>query len=246
MAKKLIDKAMEWWRGWLRTFCLILLVGFSLRSIVVDWNHVPSGSMKPGILEGDRIFVNKLAYDLKVPFTTWHIAQWSDPKRGEVVIFFAPKNGIRMVKRAIGLPGDVVSMENNELIINGEKVEYGVADQEWIDAIPAELRPAHVFRSEVLGDVRHPVMLTPSVPGKTQKRRGIVRTFGPITVPEGQYLLLGDNRDKSRDCRYFGANDGIGFVERSRIVGRSSMVLMSLDHDRWFIPRWSRFFYQLP
>src|SRR6266540_2752238 len=77
------------WREWVKPLLVVLVVLFSVRSAVADWNDVPTGSMKPTILEGDRIFVNKLAYDLKVPFTTWHLAQWGNPGRGEVVVFFS-------------------------------------------------------------------------------------------------------------------------------------------------------------
>ena len=76
--------------------------------------------MNPTILEGDRIFVNKLAYDLKVPFTTRHLAQWSDPRRGDIVVFFSPEDGKRLVKTGNRLPGDASPCENNHLLVNGE------------------------------------------------------------------------------------------------------------------------------
>src|SRR3954454_19378491 len=109
------------WKGWkhpagrfvwehVRPFAFLTLVLFAARSSIADWNDVPSGSMNPTILEGDRIFVNKLAYDLKVPYTTWHVAEWGGPQRGDVVVFYAPTDGTRMVKRVIGLPGDTISL----------------------------------------------------------------------------------------------------------------------------------------
>src|SRR5688500_3329919 len=81
-----------------KPFAFTLLVLLMVRSSIADWNDVPTGSMNPSIIEGDRIFVNKLAYDLKVPFTTWHVAQWGEPERGDVVVFYAPGSGTRMVK----------------------------------------------------------------------------------------------------------------------------------------------------
>src|SRR5215471_4950294 len=75
------SRARRWWREEVRPMLIIGLILFAVRSSLADWNDVPSGSMKPTILEGDRVFVNKLAYDLKVPFTTWHIAEWSNPRR---------------------------------------------------------------------------------------------------------------------------------------------------------------------
>src|SRR5580704_17520292 len=116
--------ARQKWRQFLRqdakTLLVMLLAMFTFRSAIADWNDVPTGSMRPTILEGDRVFVNKLAYDLKVPFTTWHIAQWDNPARGEIVVFFSPADGKRLVKRVVGLPGDRIEMVDERLIVNGE------------------------------------------------------------------------------------------------------------------------------
>src|ERR1043166_6174706 len=89
----------------IRVFALMLLVVASLRSALADWNDVPTGSMKPTIQEGDRVVVNKLAYDLKVPFTTIEVAKWGNPQRGDIVVLFSPVDGVRLGKRAVGLPG---------------------------------------------------------------------------------------------------------------------------------------------
>ncbi|HWY32626.1 MAG TPA: signal peptidase I, partial [Candidatus Acidoferrum sp.] len=91
--------ARRWWHQNIRPLLILALVMFSARSSLADWNIVPSGSMQPTILVGDRVLVNKLAYDLKVPFTTWHIAKWSNPQRGDIVVFFSPKDGTRLIKR---------------------------------------------------------------------------------------------------------------------------------------------------
>ena len=98
-----------------------------LRSAIADWNDVPSGSMRPTILEGDRIWVNKLAYGLRVPLTMAWIAHWDEPTRGDVVTLASPDDGIRLVKRIVGLPGDRITMTANRLMINGEPVPYQVA-----------------------------------------------------------------------------------------------------------------------
>ena len=115
----------QWWRKEIRPLLVLLLIGFSVRSSLADWNDVPTGSMKPTILEGDRVWVNKLAYDLKAPFTTWHLAEWGNPRRGDIVVFFSPYDGKRLVKRVVGLPGDTIELRSNTLIINGQPVEYG-------------------------------------------------------------------------------------------------------------------------
>src|SRR5271170_4889031 len=109
--KRGLLKAWHEYRGF-AAFIVLMLV---FRSALADWNSVPTGSMKPTILEGDRIFVNKLAYDLKVPFTTWHLAEWANPKRGDIVVFYSPEDGTRLVKRVVGLPGDVVELRNEQL-----------------------------------------------------------------------------------------------------------------------------------
>src|SRR3984957_8047964 len=120
-AKK--ERTAKLWREW-RGLMLTILILTAVRSAIADWNDVPSGSMNPTIVEGDRVFVNKLAYDLKIPFTTRHIAQWSDPKRGDIVVFFSPADGIRLVKRVIGLPGDSIELVNDRLFINGVPAVY--------------------------------------------------------------------------------------------------------------------------
>src|SRR3982074_1519688 len=107
--------SQRWWHELCQTL-LIALVLFSIRSSFADWNDVPSGSMKPTILEGDRVYVNKLAYDLKVPFTTIHLLTWAHPGRGDIVVFYSPYDGQRLVKRVIGLPGDTIELRNNNLI----------------------------------------------------------------------------------------------------------------------------------
>src|SRR6478672_10473114 len=119
------SRARSWWRKEIRPLILLSLLVFSIRSSLADWNDVPTGSMKPTILEGDRVYVNKLAYDLKIPFTTVHIAEWDNPHRGDIVVFYSPHDGQRLVKRVIGLPGDTIELRDNILSLNGETLNYG-------------------------------------------------------------------------------------------------------------------------
>src|SRR5438874_7678772 len=133
MSEPFKKRAIEFWKKQAKPFLLMVLVLMSFRSAVADWNDVPTGSMKPSIIEGDRIFVNKLAYDLKVPFTTIHIAEWSNPKRGEIVVFDSPRDGTRLVKRVVAVPGDTVQLSSNTLVINGQPVQYGKLDQDTIN-----------------------------------------------------------------------------------------------------------------
>jgi signal peptidase I len=212
------------WREWVRPLALAAALILPLKSALADWNYVPSGSMEPTIRPGELVLVNKLAYDLKVPFTTRHLAAWGDPARGDVVVLFSPADETRLVKRVAGLPGDTIEMRDERLWINGRPLDYAPADT--ADLTGAE--PGAVVVSESLGSRTHAVKV---LPGKAA-----LRTFGPITVPPGQYFVLGDNRDNSNDSRY------LGFIDRSRIVGRAAAVIASVDLDHHGQPRLSRFF----
>jgi signal peptidase I len=219
-------------RGWGYSIFVALLIATSFKSVIADWNIVPTGSMKPTILEGDRIFVNKLAYDLKIPYTTLHIAEWGDPQRGDIVVFYSPADGKRLVKRIVGIPGDSIAMLNNQLIINGEKIEYEPINYSKTNALSSTIGANQKGFIENLSHTRHPVMMTPQRPS--------LRSFGPVTIPEGKYYMMGDNRDNSADSRYF------GFVERSRVVGQATSIVISLNINNRHQPRWERFFTNLP
>jgi len=100
------------WKEWRITVLFIVFVVIPVKSSLADWNWVPTGSMNPTILEGDLIYVNKVAYDLRFPLTDYRLARWSDPERGDIVICFSPEDGTRLVKRVVGLPGETVEMRN--------------------------------------------------------------------------------------------------------------------------------------
>src|SRR4030095_1851362 len=171
-AKSFRTRARHYWQKEIRPLLILALILFSIRSSLADWNDVPSGSMRPTIIEGDRIWVNKLAYDLKVPFTTRHIAEWSNPQRGDIVVFFSPHDGKRLVKRVVGLPGDAIELRNNTLVINGSVVEYQPIAEELIrDLAPAD-RAGRVFASEQLPGQTHAVTGYPAAPA--------MRSFAPV------------------------------------------------------------------
>jgi signal peptidase I len=219
------------WREWVRPLLVTALVLGSFRSAVADWNDVPTGSMKPTILEGDRIFVNKMAYDLKVPFTTWRIAEWATPQRGDIVVLFSPYDGKRLVKRLVAVPGDRVELRNNKLYVNGHAARYEPADVRTLTHHDPGSWAPRVLAQETADGQAHLVLTNPEHP--------TMPWFGPVTLPEGRYFVMGDNRDDSFDSRWFGS------VERSRIVGRATAVVVSLDLDRSWRPRWWRFFSRL-
>jgi signal peptidase I len=226
MSKPMKRRAVRLWRDWLRSVLVIVLVITAFRSAVADWNDVPTGSMKPTILEGDRILVNKLAYDLRIPYTRVRLASWGDPARGDIVVLFSPADGKRLVKRVIGLPGDTVEISDGSLRVNGRAVVYspvlpGMVDELSLgDELP-------IIAAEQLGKVPHAVMIA--------ARSTRDRTVATFTVPDTQYFVMGDNRDRSLDSRHFGS------VARHRIVGRATVVAASVNPDRHYLPRWSRF-----
>ena len=125
---KTAERLKKAWRD-NKSLLVTIIILTAVRSAIADWNDVPTGSMNPTIVQGDRVFVNKLAYDLKVPFTTWHLAQWSNPKRGDIVVFFSPVDGTRLVKRVIGLPGDKIELADEHLLKYGD----ALCDQVLLD-----------------------------------------------------------------------------------------------------------------
>ena len=225
-----MGKLIRIWRTSLRPMVLIIIAVTAFRSAIADWNDVPTGSMKPTILEGDRIVVNKVAYDLKVPYTSWRVATWDDPGRGEIVVLLSPNDGKRLVKRVIGLPGDAVAMRDNRLIVNDRPITYTRLEPAAL-ANDLAAMAGRVLAVEELGQAAHPVMITPG--------SAAPRTFGTITIPDDCYFVMGDNRDESLDSRYF------GFVPRDHIIGRAFAVAASVDPERHFLPRWRRFFQSL-
>ena len=225
------SKMSRLWREWVRPFLIILAIVGSFRSAFADWNDVPTGSMIPTIVEGDRIFVNKVAYSLRVPFTKLHVTRWDSPDRGDIVVFFSPDENKRLVKRVVGLPGDRIELRQNHLIVNGELVEYEPLPSAGVD-VSSSRRMHHArFEKEFLGDVEHAITLFPFQSPDS--------SFGAIEVPEGHYYVMGDNRDNSRDSRFF------GFVDQNLIVGRAVAVAFSLDRTQGFKPRWKRSFKKL-
>jgi len=158
-----------------RGFALFVVLMIVFRSSLADWNTVPTGSMKPTILEGDRIFVNKLAYDMTVPLAHISVYRFADPRRGDIVIFDSKAAGTRLVKRVIGLPGDVVEMTHNRLRINGIDARYSNVESMG-DAI---------FAIESYGDMVHRIEIAPGAASRFS-------SFGPVKVPQDHYLVLGD------------------------------------------------------
>ena len=226
------EKLGRFWLEW-RWFFLFIAVMLPFRSTIADWNQVPSGSMKPSILAGDRIVVDKLAYDLRVPFTDLRLLRWSAPARGDVVIFDNPIDGRLFVKRVVAVPGDVVELRRNRLVVNGERADYAPLTAAEIGELPVESPERYrFFHENLLGSSRVVMVRRDTGGGYGQ--------LAPTRVAPGTYWMMGDNRDNSSDSRVIGA------IERDAIYGRAHAIAFSVDYERYYAPRLSRFFTDLP
>jgi signal peptidase I len=216
-------------KNWVRAnkgFVAFLFLFGLFRTAVADWNPIPSGSMRPGLLEGDVVFVNRLAFNVKVPLTDVVLARTGEPQRGDVVTFSSPADGTRLIKRVLALPGDVVEMRDEKLIINGQSATYAAAGDIMEDLGGGRMVAAQRLQ-ETVGQSRQQIQWLPSVAAR--------RNFGPVTVPPDQFMMLGDNRDNSSDSRF------IGMVPRSLLIGRAVRVLVSADLENYWMPRGERF-----
>ncbi|NRA70511.1 MAG: signal peptidase I [Gammaproteobacteria bacterium] len=198
-------------------FILFIILMSVFRSAIADWNSVPSGSMKPTIEIGDRIGINKLAYDIKIPFINHSLLRLSEPQRGDIIVFESKAADTRMVKRVIGQPGDRIAMINNQLIINGQPVQY----------IDQTSNADKLILSENLPNNPHLIALI-------KDRASRYDSFDLVVVPPDSYLVLGDNRRNSSDSRVY------GFIPRAEIIGRAENVVLSFNPDNYFIPRANR------
>ena len=217
-------------KGWGFSIIAAVLIATSFKSAIADWNDVPTGSMKPTILVGDRVFINKLSYGLKIPYTTWHIARWRAPERGDIVVFYSPMDGKRLIKRLIGLPGDEIALLNNKLYIDGKALDYRIIEGTspgGQNKIPGD---HYVYLAENLVGKQHPIMISGTKPP--------FDSFDPVMVPEDNVFVMGDNRDNSADSRFF------GFVELNQVLGRATAIVISRDGS-FLHPRWERFFKKL-
>ncbi|MCL1140527.1 signal peptidase I [Shewanella pneumatophori] len=216
-----MNKLHKLWRSNRQLIIFILLMSV-FRSAVADWYSVPTGSMQPTIKEGDRIVVDKMAYDLRVPFSDISILATGEPSRGEVVVFESVAADKRLIKRVIGLPGDTVSLHNEVLFINGQALDYAVLSNDTQQLIATE---------NLLG-LNHSIRIE-----KTASDN--LSDFNSITVPANHYLVMGDNRRNSADSRVY------GFVPRAELKGKATSIAFSLDYDDYYLPRKERFFTSL-
>jgi signal peptidase I len=204
-----------------RSFFPVILLVLLLRSFLAEPFRIPSGSMIPTLHVGDFILVNKFAYGLRDPVFHHKFFGSGAPQRGDVAVFRYPVDpGKDFIKRVIGLPGDRIAYRNKQLWVNDEAMPLDAAGVYTAGGSA----PGVYYRfEEALGPVEHHVIVSPARPAEDFE----------FEVPEGQYFMMGDNRDGSDDSRRWGT------VPEGHLVGRAFLVWMSWDSSR-FRPDWSR------
>lgn len=215
-----------------RPVLLAILALVLFRALILDWHHVPSSSMAPTLVPGDRILVNRLAYGPRLPFRSPLLHQDLSPQRGDIVTFRSPRNDLLLVKRVVGIPGDRVAMTANRLSLNGVLATYRPLGRDLLpDDLEKALGHTQVLDEALLGHNRKVLRFR-------NPRPGIRTSFPEVRVVEDHFLLLGDNRDDSEDYRV------LGLVHRDRILARVERVLLSVQGDppypfrleRWMLP----------
>lgn len=201
-----------------RSFIVFISLMLVFRSACADWYTVPTGSMQPTIHIGDRVTVNKMAYDLRLPFSKQVLLRTGEPARGDIMVFDSNAAQNRLIKRVVGLPGDTIEMQDEVLLLNGKPLAYRQEDDNHL------LTTA----TEQLGELVHQVQWDKSRPA-------VLANFSAITIPEDYYLVLGDNRRQSADSRVY------GLVPRHELLGKATYIAFSMNYDNYYLPRTDRF-----
>jgi signal peptidase I len=221
--------AQPWWLDWTAGLFPVIIAVFLLRSFLFEPFKIPSGSMIPTLLVGDLILVNKFTYGIRLPVLNIKVTEGNKPQRGDVMVFrYPPKPSLDYIKRVVGVPGDTVAYLNKRLTINGQVIATSTLP-EFFDEDAMRYFKQY---EETLGDKKHRLLNDDDrpafVPGADNfaGRDGCSYTIEGVTckVPEGQYFMMGDNRDNSLDSRYW------GFVPDKNIVGRAFFVWMNFGN----------------
>jgi len=203
--------------------CIIIIL--AVKSSIICNYTVPTGSMVPTILPGDKLIVNKMAYNLRIPFTEVTLWEFSNPERGEIFIFDSPEDSsMTMIKRIIGLPGDELEVVDGIITVNKEPLTISVSNPNELFDILTE----GGTYEETIGKVKHKVQRLPHYPREDSKR---------WTIPTDHYFAMGDNRDNSSDSRFWGV------VHKSKVWGKANFLYFSIDwptYSQWPKVRWNR------
>ena len=196
-----------------KSFFPIFLIVLILRSFIFEPFKIPSGSMMPTLLIGDFILVNKYQYGIRLPVLHNKIINNETPERGDIVVFRYPEDpSIPYIKRVVGLPGDKIAYNNKTLYINDISVTQ-ILNGRYNAQGSGKVMDGSSLRVENLGDIEHKILISP---GRRSQELEVM-------VPEGHYFVLGDNRDNSKDSRFW------GFVPDENLVGRAFMIWMNWD-----------------
>lgn len=220
------------WIEYSGSFFPVIALVFFLRSFLFEPFKIPTTSMVPTLLVGDLILVNKYTYGVRLPILNKKIIDVNDPQRGDVMVFKYPKDMSQdYIKRVIGVPGDKIVYENKKLTVNGQAVSYTQMD----DYLDDQELAYHKQYVEILPEKKHRILNregSPSVnmAGVDNFPHRQACEFSDdkftCTVPEGNYFMMGDNRDNSQDSRYW------GFVPNKNIVGKAFVVWMNLGNPK--------------
>jgi len=207
-----------------RSFFPIILIVLLVRSFLAEPFRIPSGSMMPTLLVGDFILVNKFAYGIRLPVLNTKVIDLGEPERGDIIVFRYPENPeIDYIKRVVGVPGDHIAYRNKTLYINGQPAEQELVGTYQGVGGGAVMTGADM-RVERLNGVEHPILVDGRSPAIDFEWR----------VPEGEYFVMGDNRDNSRDSRFWGT------VPDENLVGKAFFIWMNWDTDADGIIAWDR------
>jgi len=209
------------WREWIESLIVIAIIAIVIRSFIVAPFKIPSSSMVPTLEVGDYLFVTRYNYGFRIPLTDIQIAP-ERAKRGDIVVFDYPDDrSIDYIKRIVGLPGDEIRYEDNKLFVNGKEMPLLEKGPRAYFLGDGSVDMSTVYE-ERLFDVNHDVL-----------RKDFSIRDGKWKVPADHYMVLGDNRNNSRDSRFW------GFVPQSYLVGKAAIVWWSWDGAKGEV-RWSR------